>query len=270
MLIRILSIVLLVLSAAPLHAEPKPSTNNPPVANAGEDITGRQGSSITLNGSASHDPDGDNFSYRWSQLTGDKVELKSANSPTPYFDVPPIKPGGGIFIFKLEVTDDNKDDPKTSTPDTVIVHVASDIDPPNCKRALPSKVSLRPLDSKMHAIKIKNVVDDRDFYNIAILDIVKVTQDEPVLGEGYGSNGPDAVIQVADPVDSVLLRAEAGKDGNGRVYRIDFTATDGFEKCEGSVMVSVPNGQNKNYAVDDGQNYDSTKPGEAPSLTLDP
>lgn len=239
---------------------PGETSNNPPVANAGKDLTGREGSTVSLNGSASFDPDGDNFSYQWSQLNGPPVELKSSTSPTPYFKVPPIEPGGTSFVFKLVVVDHHKLDPKASIPDTVIVHVSSTVDPPNCQRALPSKVKLWPADGKMHSIKIRNVVDDRDFYNISILDILSVTQDEPVQGKGYGGSGPDAVIQVADPVDSVLLRAEAGSSGNGRVYKIHFQALDGFEKCEGSVTVMVPQGNGKSYAVDDGQEYDSSKP----------
>jgi len=234
--------------------------NNAPVANAGEDRTAYEESTVTLNGSASFDPDDDNFSYQWSQLNGPPVDIKSPFSPTPFFKVPPVEPGGSSFIFKLVVVDHDMENPQMSLPDTVIVHVSSKVDPPNCQRVLPSKVSLWPPDGRMHSIKINNVVDDRDFYNISILDIINVTQDEPVQGEGFGNVGPDAVIQVADPVDSVLLRAERGKAGNGRVYRINFEASDGFEKCKGFVTVTVPGEQGKFYAIDDGQSYDSSKP----------
>ena len=52
--------------------------------------------------------------------------------------------------------------------------------------------------------------------------------------------------------------AERAGGGNGRVYTIYFTATDGRGgSCSGSVKVSVPHDQNR-PAVDDGPGYDST------------
>ena len=48
--------------------------------------------------------------------------------------------------------------------------------------------------------------------------------------------------------------------GNGRVYRISFTADDGNGgSCTGEVLVSVPKSQGKKgAAVDDGPLFDST------------
>ncbi len=56
------------------------------------------------------------------------------------------------------------------------------------------------------------------------------------------------------------LRAERDNSGNGRVYEISFTADDGFESCDGSVVVTVPLTRKGNPAVDDGQLFDSTLP----------
>ena len=39
--------------------------NNPPVADAGPDSTGTTGSTVTMNGTGSYDPDGDSLTYRW-------------------------------------------------------------------------------------------------------------------------------------------------------------------------------------------------------------
>ncbi len=72
-------------------------------------------------------------------------------------------------------------------------------------------------------------------------------------------SSPDAVIQAGDPADTVLIRRERFKDGNGRVYEVAFTADDGFENCAGVVQVSVPR-RRKRDAVDDGQFFDSTQP----------
>ncbi len=60
--------------------------------------------------------------------------------------------------------------------------------------------------------------------------------------------------------EEVLLRAERDDSGNGRVYEVSFTADDGFESCDGLVVVTVPLKRKGDPAVDDGQLYDSTLP----------
>ena len=59
----------------------------------------------------------------------------------------------------------------------------------------------------------------------------------------------------------VLLRAERAGSGNGRVYRLHFTATkDNGESCTGSADVWVPKHLKPRLPViDDGQLYDSTQ-----------
>jgi hypothetical protein len=51
-----------------------------------------------------------------------------------------------------------------------------------------------------------------------------VTQDEPVTGPDDRTK-PDA--QLASASNKVYIRAERAGDGNGRVYRVAFRATDG-------------------------------------------
>jgi hypothetical protein len=55
------------------------------------------------------------------------------------------------------------------------------------------------------------------------------------------------------------VRAERDGGGNGRVYHIDFTATDGHGgTCSGAVLVGVPQSESDS-AVDDGPLFDSTE-----------
>ena len=62
--------------------------------------------------------------------------------------------------------------------------------------------------------------------------------------------------------DKILLWAERLGKGNGRVYRVNFTADDGQGGiCAGAVKVGVPKSmQPGNTLVDDGQFYNSTLP----------
>ena len=85
--------------------------------------------------------------------------------------------------------------------------------------------------------------------------IDKVTQDEPTHGLGGGDTAIDAVI---NGDGTVLLRAERLGSGDGRVYRIYFTAADGESSASGVVVVTVPQSVTK-PAIDSGGDFDSTQ-----------
>jgi chitinase len=102
-------------------------------------------------------------------------------------------------------------------------------------------------------------MDANSLYHNVTLDITGVTQDEAINGLGDGDSRSDAVYQEGQPAGSVLLRAERSGNGNGRMYEVDFTATDGFEACTGSVRVAVPHSRNSTV-VNDGQTVDSIQP----------
>jgi len=78
-------------------------TNTAPVADAGTNQTAIVGSVITLDGSASYDPDGHlPLTLGWTQTAGDAVTLTSRSNVKPTF-TSPTKPGA--LIFSLVVTD---------------------------------------------------------------------------------------------------------------------------------------------------------------------
>jgi hypothetical protein len=115
--------------------------------------------------------------------------------------------------------------------------------PPDCSDARPSKRFLVPANHRFRTVRIRGVTDP-DGGEIDIT-INSVTSDEPVDGRGDGNTCPDARINSDGTVE---LRAERSARGNGRVYTINFTATDDTgASCEGSVFVCVP----KNARDDD-------------------
>jgi hypothetical protein len=76
--------------------------NIAPVANAGSDQTVNENVKVTLNGSASSDPDGDTLTYLWTAPVG--ITLNSNNVPKPVFSSPEVKKDTTL-IFKLVVND---------------------------------------------------------------------------------------------------------------------------------------------------------------------
>ena len=79
-----------------------PSTNNPPIANAGANQTVASGASVQLDGSGSSDPDGNPITYAWSQTAGPTVTLSSTTAVKPTFTAPT---GPATLTFQLVVND---------------------------------------------------------------------------------------------------------------------------------------------------------------------
>jgi len=91
------------------------------------------------------------------------------------------------------------------------------------------------------------------------ITVTSIFQDEPVESPGSGNTSPDATgVGTATP----SVRAERDGGGDGRVYHIAFTATNGSgASCTGSVTVGVPHDQGQNGGpVDQGSLHDSTLP----------
>ena len=83
-------------------------TNTPPIADAGDDSSGDEGSDITLDGRGSSDPDGTIVSYEWEIVSFDNadggscaIDDASADSTSVACD------DDGTLVVKLTVTDDD-------------------------------------------------------------------------------------------------------------------------------------------------------------------
>jgi hypothetical protein len=76
--------------------------NDPPVASAGPHQTVLCGDLVFLDGSGSHDPEGQPLTLFWRQEEGLPVVLSDTGSPSPWFRAP-SEPGR--IVFALEVSD---------------------------------------------------------------------------------------------------------------------------------------------------------------------
>lgn len=229
--------------------------NQPPVAKAGDDIEADELTEVLLNGSGSYDVDDawDTLTCTWQQLDGTPVAIMDSGSCVARYIAPEVGVAGEQLEFELTVSDGSLSDS-----DRVVHFIRNANTPPNCADARPTRDTLWPPYRWLRWVRVINVTDpDNDAVEI---EITGVTQDEPVSLTRRGRFCPDARLHPRGMKDVVRLRAERRpwwRGGNGRVYAIHFTATDGLASCQGQVRVQVPL-RYKGAAIDDGQNFDST------------
>lgn len=126
--------------------------------------------------------------------------------------------------------------------------------PPVCTSAQPTVASLWAPDQSMQPVSIVGITDPNN--DPLTLTYPIVTQDEPIKGLFKKDLSPDAAVSG----QQILLRAERGDKGDGRVYEVHFTATDiRGGSCNGTVKVRVPHSR-RDTAVDSGQLYNSFGP----------
>ena len=126
---------------------------------------------------------------------------------------------------------------------------------PNCTAVSAAPSTLWPPNHRFRAIGLSGATDpDGD---PVVLAVTGVTQDEPVDGAGDGDSAPDA--RSAGGPGAVEVRAERSGGGDGRVYRIAFSGTDGNGgSCTGSTTVGVAHDRRPgSVAVDSGGSHDA-------------
>ncbi|MFN3413445.1 MAG: CARDB domain-containing protein [Thermoanaerobaculum sp.] len=173
------------------------------------------------------------------------------------FTVPAGLPPGQYYLdacadAKGEVTELSETNNCASSRLHTVIYAMPPNQPPVCSTAAAEPALLWPPNHKLVEVGIGGVSDpDGDAVTITVTG---VTQDEPTEGLGDGDSCPDAEVLEGG---KVRLRAERSGSGDGRVYMVSFTASDGRGgSCSGSVRVGVPHDQSRE-PVDSGQNHDA-------------
>ena len=161
---------------------------------------------------------------------------------------------GGPYVNTASAGADEEDADPADNSDTTTTLVNHR---PICTAATASGPSMWPPNHKYRLFSIGGVTDPDG--NPVTVTITGVTQDEPVNGLGDGNTSPDATLGPAS--NQVSLRGERSGLGNGRVYVISFTGSDGSGgTCSGTRSVGVPHDQSGPAAIDSGQFYNSLLP----------
>jgi hypothetical protein len=193
-----------------------PSGNIAPTSNAGPDQTISEGSTVTLDGSNSTDPDGNIVSYLWIQTSGTSVALSDPTASQPTFTGPAVGGGGDILTFQLGVTDDGG----LTDSDTVSVNVSN---------ANQAPVALAGADQ---------TVNEGDGVN---LDGSNSYDPEGTISSYSWSQiaGPD--VTLSDPLTSQPTFTTPDVDEDGAILTFQLTVTDngGLESTDTCIVTIV-------------------------------
>jgi pimeloyl-ACP methyl ester carboxylesterase len=207
--------------------------NHPPIAIAGEDqvveCTGAGAAEVTLDGSASTDPDNDDLSYTWQgpfgEISGQTITV-TLGLGTHDITLTVSDPSGHIDCDMLEV-------------------MVVDTQPPELEVVL-SPSSLWPPNHKMVPVIATVSASDNCDEDPAIV-LTSVVSSEPDDAKGGGDGKTTNDIQDADIGNedyNISLRAERQGKGDGRIYTITYEATDDSgNSATASATVTVPHNQ---------------------------
>jgi len=204
-----------------------------PTANAGEDQTLACPGPVTLDGSASSDPNStagtndDIVSYEWYLGT-----TKVAEGEVVQVDLPV-----GTNVVTLKVTDKAG---ATSTDEVTII--LTDTAAPVVSLGM-SPNRLWPPNHKMVSVHAMLTIQDCD--PSPTVELVSVSSNEPENGLGDGNTAPDiSGADLGTDDRTVEVRAERSGTGSGRFYTFVYRVTDGSGNAtEATAMVTVPHDQ---------------------------
>jgi hypothetical protein len=199
--------------------------NNLPVANAGPDqtveMTSCTGASVTLNGAASSDTDGDPLTYTWTE---NSVAIATGMNPTVILAY-------GTHTITLTV-DDGKGGTAT---DGVVVTIVDTTAPVLTLTVSPN--TLWPPNHQYVTVTPTIAVTDACAATTTV-KLLTVTSNEPDYGLGDSDMPNDIVINMDG---TISLRAERSSKGTGRVYTITYQAVDiGGNRVTATARVTVP------------------------------
>ena len=192
------------------------AANEKPFADAGLDQTVDERTLVKLDGSKSHDPDGDPLVYSWEQIGGTPLPLDMSDPIRPTFLAPEVLAGGETFTFKLTVNDGKV----TSEPDFVNIFVKNVNHPPIAD----------PGDGQVVKEGRRVTLSGEASYDL---------DGEPLSFTWRQISGP--LVSLSDPkaMITTFTAPFVGPSGANLVFKL--TVSDGIDQGSESVSVFVEN-----------------------------
>lgn len=206
------------------------AANRPPTADAGAAVTaectGPGGTNVTLDGSASSDPDGDTLSYEWRDAASVVVGTAAVVTIT-------VPLGSHPFTLKISDGFGGVDT------DTVTVDVVDTTAPTVTVTLTPNR--LWPPDHRLVQISATVATGDTCAGSLPVV-LDSISSSEPDNGLGDGDKAGDiSGAALGRPDTTFALRAERSGSGHGRIYTVNYRATDPTGNTNtGSAAVRVP------------------------------
>jgi hypothetical protein len=173
-----------------VNAEPPP--NPAPIANAGPDQAVASHASVTLDGSASADPDGEAITFAWTQSSGAAVSLVGANTASPTFTAPvvPASSAAATLAFSLVVSDAHASSAPASVTITVNPAAANFPAPPGTPPPADPNQVIQPLGGNgSHRFEVGSqsglYLQDPGPGEPSVRGFVIVTLGSPASGTGF-------------------------------------------------------------------------------------
>ena len=234
------------------------SSDELPVAHAGDDIQVLTGDSVTLDGSGSYDPeDGENIGYEWEEDGGNPegVSLSDPHAEKPDFTAPNTP---GNYTFTLSVNDSREqwsdpdsvvvrvlnrppmahagDDQEILTGDTVTLDGSGSIDPEdghnliyhwNSSDGNPANVTLSDEYAEKPEFTAPDIPGNYNF-TLKVRDTYGSWSDPDIVAVKIMNRPPiaDAGVDISRTVDSeVVLNGSKSSDPDGSLEHFNWTCT---------------------------------------------
>ncbi len=188
-----------------------PGVNNPPTADAGDDQSVKGGELVTLDGSASADPDEDPLTYTWiSTFPG--ITLSDPTAVAPTFTAPDVSELSS-YLFALYVNDGEVNS------DTVL-----------------TKVTVIPAGELIRNGGFSERVPGSDPESNSLKDVLYWNIDEPRDSISGGIWGP--MVTLAS-VDANLYQVVDVLENVDAVYSLSFSARSSWNSHSVDIVVSI-------------------------------
>lgn len=205
------------------------NVNRAPTADAGANQNVGVNGTITLDGSASSDPDSDDLTYSWVKTSGPSVTLSDATAQSPTFELT----GNGTYVFELTVNDGTVN----SNVDTVTITAAETIN-----------LAFKDLDIKVGSKTDSNLQDRADGYeidrNAEPGDKIEFTIEiENTYEIDMDIEDVVVTITIEDIDDGDELEEETDgeniKDGKDETFKLDFEVPMKVDEGNYDVIIEV-------------------------------